>query len=245
MCIHIADRFAFQYYEWSLERSKEECRSGFPLLSLVKGTHAFTFLEIAQTLAPNVREQFCVALVKRFHPRAGALGHFTMTCEEQELVDIYLNHRYESDASGGVAMRPFGSQRERALTERWESQAAKKPKRSVIKKLVGRALQGYGTSQSSGGSGELIYRTIGQGWSVDTHIDFGNTWGPMVSYAHVLIPDGQAPIIPDVHICGWMGIAGQTQWDLFTDEEVGEVADGVATLVKWFSGCWQDLIAVK
>jgi hypothetical protein len=240
--MHIADHFALHYYRWSLERAKEECRSGFPLLSLVKGTHAFTVLEVVQTLSPEAKEQFSVALVKRFHPRAAALGAFHMSPEEHRLVDLYLNHGYKTNARGETCMLPFASERERAVKEGWESGDSQKPRRTAVKRLVARALQSCGYEGNNTRAGELIYQNAASGWIMQTHIDFGHTWKPMISYAHVLIPPGQQPLVPDVHICGWMGIAGQTQWDLFTDQETEEVAQNIATLIRWFGGCWQDLI---
>ena len=86
--MEIADHFAIRYYEWSLERSKEEVSAGFPLLSLLRGRHAFKFLAVAQRLQLDLRDKFAAAMVKRFHPRAGALGAFTITGEEHELIDM-------------------------------------------------------------------------------------------------------------------------------------------------------------
>jgi len=93
--------------------------------------------------------------------------------------------------------------------------------------------------------GEVEYTASTPHWTVTTSIDFGHTWGSMISYSHVLVPNGDRPLQPDLHICGWMGLAGQTTWELYTGNDTAEVAEGIVTLIVWFLGRWQELIPLS
>jgi len=55
---------------------------------------------------------------------------------------------------------------------------------------------------------------------------------------HVCIREGAAPQQLPIHICGWLGLAGQTSWDLYTSDDETEVANGITTLVSSFLLQW-------
>jgi hypothetical protein len=236
------DQFAVRYYEWSLERVGEELRDRFPLLSKVRNPHSFKLLELVQRLSPAEQEHLLVALVKRFHVRAGDLGKFVISPAEQELIDLYLNTGYVKQSNGKIAMLPFASERERRIREELDLNAAKRPDRKAIKKLVTRNLtNGLGAPTRNRG-GTVEFESSIPNWTITTDIDFAHTWGPMISYSHVIIPEGDLPLQPSIHICGWMGLAGQTTWDLYTADDTEEVADSIVMLISWFLGRWRELV---
>lgn len=240
----LSDRFAIRYYEWSLQRAKEELQSGFPLLSGVRNTHAFKLIDLAEKLTPGDRENLLVGLVKRFHVRAAQLGSFEITPHEKELIDLYMNQGHVKQTNGRMAMLPFASAREKNIREELDANSKMKPDRKAVKKLVAQNLTGSLGSPTVNKGGVVEYETNAPHWRVRTDIDFGHTWEAMISYSHVILRDGSLSLQPPMHICGWMGLAGQTSWDLYTVEDTAEVADSIVTLITWFLGRWQELLPV-
>lgn len=225
-----------------MQRAKDEFRSGFPLLSLVLGNSAFRLIELAGKLNTEDRERLCVALVKRFHVHLPGADGITISPDEQTLINAYLNYNCVKGRDGKMSMLPFASERERLIKARLESGEVKIPERKAIKKLVTKLVAPELGSPALNKAGVVIYQTTAPGWRLRTNLDFGHTWGAMISYSHVIIPDGLAPLRPSIHICGWMGVAGQTTWDLYTGEDTEQVAIGIVTLITWFHGQWQELI---
>lgn len=74
-----------------------------------------------------------------------------------------------------------------------------------------------------------------------TTIDYGGSRG-QITYSHVLVPSDGRPLFPPIHVCGWLGIAGQTSWDLYTSGQEEQVAAGIVGVVSWFTERWHDLV---
>jgi hypothetical protein len=144
-------------------------------------------------------------------------------------------------ANGEMAMLPFASEREKSIRNELDSNSKRKPDRKAVKKLVTQSLS-ISLGSPTVNKGGIEYETSTPHCKVRTNIDFGHTWGAMISYSHVILPNENLPLQPPVHICGWMGLAGQTAWDLYTADETRDVADNIVTLVTWFLGRWQELI---
>jgi hypothetical protein len=239
--MELADLWAIRYYEWSLQQAQDEFRSGFPLLSHVLGCSAFKVIEYAGTLDALRREKIPAALVKRFNARAMALLGDTLSPVELKLVNGYLSHDKKVDAQGTVlGMFPYASEKQRIFNERIDSGVARRGKRQIIRKMVTEQLAETLGSPISDSSGTVKYENNANGWRLRTIVDYGGSYG-QISYGHVLIPEGLGPLFPPIHLCGWMGLAGETRWDLYTSGQEGEVAASIVQLVSWFVERWVPL----
>ena len=236
-----SDLWAVRYYEWSRRRTEEEFRMGFRLLSLVLGRIAFQLIEYAATLDDARRKQLQVALPKRFHGRALSILGEKIDPGEADLIDGFLNHDKVLEPSGVRAMRPYASVREQEIISRIDSGDTYRGNRELIKKRVLDGLRSTLGLPERNASGIVRYAIIASDWRLWTTMDFGGSYG-QITYAHVCTREGAAPQQPPIHICGWLGLAGQTSWDLYTSGDEAEVATGITTLVNWFLAQWNDLI---
>jgi len=236
----MVDHFAQKYYHWSLDQALKECESGFPMLSNVQGTHVFRFFEFVETLNLEDQKTLAVALVKRFHVRAGQLGLFSISESEKRLLRAFEMHGYTTNEFGKVAMLPFASERERRTKSLLESDKNIRPDRKAVKKIVKQRLSGSDYEMNTNAAGITLGAHASE-WTLRTVIDFGHTWGPTISYGHSLQHSSGLILQPEIHICGWMGIAGMTQWDLYTKDETDVVAEGIIKLINWFLIRWRDL----
>src|SRR5262249_19890577 len=131
----LADKFTANYYEWARQKSEEEFRSGFPLLSLVLGRNSFKLIEFAGTLTEAKRTNLCRALLKRFHPQALLLKSVKIEPDEQQLIDQYLNYDQLALAGGTVAAKGAASLREAEILASLD-RPEMKPDRAAVRKVV-------------------------------------------------------------------------------------------------------------
>lgn len=233
MKTNLVDLWAVRYHDWCLQRALEEFENGFPLLSLVLGRTAFELMEYARSLDDHKKRELAAALVKRFNPRYEQITGNTISAHEAYLIEGFLNYDKVMGPAGVLGMRPYASEREKAFVDAIQSGDTRKGDRRRIRKAIVQRLRGSLDEPESKPSGAIKYTTTMPGWKLRTVIDFGGSYG-QVTYAHVLLPDSLPPLQPSIHICGWMGLAGQTTWDLYTVDEEPLVVDGIVTLVNWF-----------
>ena len=236
-----SDLWAVRYYEWCRRRTEEEFRMGFPLLSLVLGRIAFQLIEYAASLDDARRKQLQVALPKRFHEKALNILGEKIDPGESDLIDGFLNHDKVIEPSGVRAMRPYASVREQEIISRIDSGNTNRGNRELIKSRVLEGLRNTLDPPERNVSGIVRYTTVASDWRLRTTIDFGGSYG-QITYAHVLTREGAAPQQPPIHVCGWLGLAGQTSWDLYNSDDEIAVANGITTLVNWFLLQWTDLV---
>lgn len=229
------ERWPAQYYQWALERTLEEFESGFPLLSKVLGRSAFKLRGYAGSLEPAERLQLARALVKRFN-RAALKGGGTLQPREQALIDEFLT--YGVDESDTKSETPaYGSARERLIVQQIDAGTVRKGDRRSVRKMVTAVLSDFLDIPVIAPSGIYKYEIhIGE-WRLRTMIDYGGNYG-QITYSHSLIPEPKHPLQPPIHICGWMGIAGETRWDTYSSEQESEAADGIVTLISTFVKQW-------
>lgn len=234
------DQFTQLYYQWSLDQAVKESDSGFPMLSGVRSSHIFKFFEFAETLNREDQKTLSVALVKRFHVRAGQLGLFSISESEKRLLQAFEMQGYTTNESGKLAMLPFASEREHRTKSLLESDKNIRPDRKAVKKIVKQRFKGSDYVMTTE-DGEIRLQAHAGEWTLRTVIDFGHTWGPTISYGHSLQHSSGLILQPEIHICGWMGIAGMTQWDLYTKDETETVAESIINLIDWFLMRWSEL----
>jgi hypothetical protein len=239
-----ADRWAILYYEWSLDRAQEEFVAEFPLLSLVRGRNTLKLIEYAKSLGADERRRLAVALVKRFNERALRLSGTVVDAEEQVLIEGYLDYDIRLTEAGKRRLLPFASDGERRISELLHSGRAQKGKPSLVRKAVSRQLKQRFGPPTSKPSGSQSYVAEIQDWRLRTTIDYGGSHG-QITYAHTIAPiQGiRRPLQPPIHLCGCMGVSGQTSWDLYTLDDTDQVADSICTAICWFVEQWGALTA--
>jgi hypothetical protein len=242
--MELTDRWAVLYYEWSLDQADEEFLREFPLLSLVHGRSTFQLIEHARSLSTPERRRLAVALVKRFNERAMSLKGEVLNAEEQRLINGYLDHNIRLTEAGKRRLLPFASDGERRISELLHSGTAQKGKPSLVRKAVSKQLKqdlGSPTSKPSGTQGYVMEIP---GWRLRTTIDYGGSHG-QITYAHTITPleEIRRPLQPPIHLCGCMGVSGQTSWDLYTLDDTDQVANSICTVISWFAEQWRALAA--
>lgn len=240
--MELADRWAILYYAWSLDRADEEFRTEFPLLSLVHGRNTLKLIEYARSLAVNERRTLAIALVKRFNERAMRLKGDLLIEEERSLIEGYLNYDVRLTEAGKRRLLPFASDAERHINELLRSGSAQKGRPSLVRKSVSKQLRQKLGSPTSSRSGTQSYVAEIPGWRLRTMIDYGGSYG-QITYAHTITPTAgsRRPLQPPIHLCGCMGAAGQTSWDLYTLDDTDQVANSICTVISWFVKEWRTL----
>ncbi len=240
--MELTDRWAILYYEWSLGQAEQEFCTNFPLLSLVQGRSTFKLIEYAGSLKSDERRKLATALVKRFNERAMSLKGDVISGEEQSLIRGYLDYNIRITEAGKRRMLPFASEAERRISDEIHSGSAQKGRASLVRKVLSERFRQKLGPPTSKPSGTQSYMTEIADWRLRTTIDYGGGYG-QITYAHTIAPiaGSPRPLQPPIHLCGCMGVSGQTTWDLYTAEDTEKVGNSIYTVACWFVDRWQKL----
>jgi hypothetical protein len=240
--MELTDRWAMHYYEWSVGQAEQEFCAGFPLLSLVQGSSAFKLIECAGSLNSDERRKLAVALVKRFNERAMNLKGHIINVEERSLIERYLDYNIRITEAGKRRMLPFASEAERRISDEIHSGRAQKGRASLVRKVLSERIEQKLGPPAAKPSGAQNYAVEIPGWRLRTTIDYGGSYG-QITYAHTIASTAGSPtrLQPPIHLCGCMGVAGRTSWDLYTVQDTESVASSIYSVVCWFVDRWLDL----
>jgi hypothetical protein len=199
-------------------------------------------IEYARSLSTDERQRLAIALVKRFNERAMGLKGDFLSQDEQSLIQEYLDYDVRLTEAGKRRLLPFASDAERRISELLQSGNAQKGKPSLIRSGVSKQLGQMLGPPTSKPSGTQSFVVEAPGWRLRTTIDYGGSHG-QITYAHTITSTAASrrPLQPPIHLCGCMGVAGQTSWDLYTLDETDEIANSICTVISWFVKEWRTL----
>jgi hypothetical protein len=227
--------FALEFYRWSLKDAEREFSGGFPFLGRIKSTMVVNFLEFVERLSTSESRALQVCMVKRFHEEGAFLAGDELSREEGELIERFLKRNIKSDKLLGPVSVLSHSEAKRAKElasgskkyqiERNKLRAALK--RELVSVLVGPAEISLKTNT------EWRYSTPVGKWTVHTAVDTGGRLFQL-SYSQMVSLRPHVRLAEHVSILNWLGIAGQTNWDLLTDRDIPDAANLVLELSSHF-----------
>jgi len=219
------DQLVIAYYHWAQADFEREIREGFPFLRRIKEQHlVFRVLPLLESLPAEKLYPLARVLVKRFHLTALELLGEEMTREDTKLIEWYLATISRWSADEIRLQEDMQDNPERFRLDR--NRFAALLKEHLIPIL--------GNNLSDKTRRYWRYETQVKDVAVSTYVDIGGHYHQLV-YGHQLPIWSHAEYrIPHTHILHWLGLYGQTQWDILNNKDIEETAKMVGLLCSHF-----------
>jgi hypothetical protein len=231
-------RFAVRYYQWAKGEFRREVESGFPLLSTLRNSVSLTIPEFIATLPDDEQWRFALALLRRGAHRLGAeLCDEPLSAKEQRLLDSYYE-RTKVNSFVGTLSRVGPSTKEdeiRAAVERgtMKWQRSDKRFRELVRQKTSNTLGRPVSEDTQGPNGAVSFATAVGGWTVHTVISLSGANAPL-RYTQVVASPHEPGFNRHVSFLSWLGIAGDTAWDLLTADVAEEAVETLVILCRRF-----------
>jgi hypothetical protein len=205
------------YYAWALAEAQAQMVSGFPLVSLVRGSAAVRFAAYVEGLTRQQQSTLTVAMVKRFHSEATTRAGHYLTDDERVLLDskdaaVLRPLPIEKDIEGDG----FLPGKPRMHRSRFATQM-----RKHLTPDFGAPVLRRGASH--------WYESKLESWRIKTEVRLGS---PPFYFQSIESEEGVA-VLEHVSLLSWLGISSQTTWDLARDGDEAEVARSIAFLTRY------------
>jgi hypothetical protein len=227
-----------RFYQWALADFDREIRQDFPFLRRIRSEYLqFRILPAIESLSIEDRTRLASALVKQRHP------HFTtakplnpLTPEDNHWIEWYRNMlRWPSQEELDLRSRRFGGK-----DFQIKRRELKRLLNDYLTPILGEPVK---MTDADRLSGEWKYRTSIGEWTILTWFDIGAPHCQL-RYAHIAIPpEGlkhhpkyqHLPIgIMLISFLTWLGLHGETSWDLLTKDDIPEAASLATELCAHF-----------
>jgi hypothetical protein len=225
-------QFLINYYQWAKREFQQEIESGFPLLSKLRCSFSFRVYEFMLTLPDDEQRMFALARVKKGNPEATEMCGELMTPAEMELLESYHNRSVMEYPIVGPIRYGGRSKREIEIREAIDKkelrvQHSTKAFRTAVLARVSEAL----CSTPQVDEFETI-KHVAQtdDWKITTSIALKGKF-PM-RYTQCLAAKGG--IFQEASFFRWMGIMGDTLWDLVTTDVTDQAIEQLVTLCTRF-----------
>ena len=201
----------------------------------VKKQLVYRFLEMIEPLNKRERTDLVAALVRRFHPGTLAPPSESFAVKERELLNRYLEYDHAEILPGIHARLPIwrDDQEKRLLTPQDPFRMAKVDRKKLKTAVVARLTPICGGNVGSYGGNSFFFATSIGAWRVQTEIGTGSRLYHL-RYRHRVMASSGHMIVCDLTLLRWLGIAGETYWQLSGDSEIGEAADSLADICAHF-----------
>ena len=225
-------QFAVNYYRWAKVEFQREVEGGFSLLSQLRCGSSLSVYEFMLTLPADQRRMFALARTKHSNPEAAEICGEPITEAERELLQSY-HHRSQIEYPIIGAVRYGGtSKREREIREA----ISKKGLRAQHANKVFRAAVLARVTEVLGGVPEIDqfatikHVTQAEDWKITTSIALKGKF-PM-RYTQYLT--SRRGLSQETSFHRWMGVMGDTFWDLITTDVTDEAIEQLVTLCARF-----------
>jgi hypothetical protein len=198
---------------------------------MVRNVGVLVLLEMMSGMREPDRLRHAELLVRRFHRHGAALADESLTPEEERTVEAWVRERGERIARDGFLKSHHLSPSGEFRTER------KRFARSLQ-----RALEPVCGGLEARSATEWEHRREVAGWVLDTYVDIGGRQHQL-TYGHSLGRRGEDPVLRQVSALTWLGIAGQTHWNLASESDEQSAADAVERLSMHFATAVPQLVA--
>lgn len=212
------DEFAVRYYQWALGDARREVSEAFRLVRSIKDALAMRSLAYLERLLPIEQIELLTALIKRFHPRAVELTGERLTAREEGLMktkdDAILLLQLPMEAELGP-LSP--NKRPRMSRSRFAT---------LLKKQMADLL---GTPPAAVKQAGMFRTGIGD-WTLSTIVTYGS---PPVYTQNIRVAERWS-LQEAISVLSWLGIAGQTSWDLARAGDEAETARSIRNCCAHF-----------
>ena len=184
-------------------------------------------LEYYRTRSAIDRVEMLTALVKRFHVPALEVANERLTPRELQLI-----------ANWNVAMRQpssFEISRATAIS----STPRPKMKQRRFASLARKQLEPMLGKPEVGSKTTSRYRVSLDGWTISTWVNYGS---PPYLLHHIRFADGRS-LRENISLLAWLGISGQTTWELAEDGDEPDVASAIGDICTHFLTAVPKLLA--
>jgi hypothetical protein len=225
-----SEEFARRYYLWSLGDARREIREDFRLLRSVIASTSQRYLRHLECLESEEQEEAMVALVKRFHPTGMRLAGDVLSEREHE---VLANIRE-------VMRTPLPDEVVSTVAE-LQKKATSRPSTKKLAIVANRVLEhSCGTQIGELKGAGRIYRIAVGRWTLTTSIGLGSR--PM--YFHRIHLESTPPFLlqDGIALLGWLGMAGQTDWDQLRSGFEEDAITAISSLCSHFLGAAQGLL---
>lgn len=225
------DAFLVQYYRWAMEETREELLGDLPRVRRINGSLAQQYVRFIAGLKPSSVFPAAAALVKRYHKRALELSGETLSQEDREWVDAFLNFE-----------KPFAPTWDPAIAEekyRAVVNSAKGPqldKRKLVRELRTRLSPVFGSEGEAFGTQVRRYTASRGPLVLQTYVDWGGRLP--LRYSHSVVGKDMQRITHDISLLAWLGVSSDTSWSLLVDEDIVPAAELVAELCAHFKAAF-------
>lgn len=212
------EEFAVRYYRWALEDARREVSEGFRLVRSIKDALAMRTVAYLERLSLIEQIELLSALIKRFHPRAVELTSERMSLREEGLMkakdDAILSLHLPIEAELG----PFSpNKRPRMSRSRFAT---------LLKKEM---VDLFGEPPPADKKAGFFRTPIGD-WTFSTSVSYGSP--PL--YLQSIRATERWYLQEYVSVLSWLGIAGQTSWDLARAGDEAETVHSIRNCCAHF-----------
>lgn len=219
------------FYHWALRDARREAVEDFRLVRQVRNASVLIFLDMMARLPKGQRVGIAELLVKRIHHQAAEAAAEGLTPDETRLIEDWVQERGDRIAREGFLKgqelshgKPFKADRRRLAT--------------LVKELL---TPFCGPSNSWSGKNDWRYQKPFGVWSLETFVDVGGRVHQL-SYGHSLTLN-QGVVLEHVSLLSWLGISGQTHWNLVTEADERAAADSLESICRHFTEVAPTLVA--
>jgi hypothetical protein len=230
-------QLSINYYQWAKSEFRREFDEGFPLLSTLRCRASLTVHEFISTLPDDEQWRFALALLRRgVHREAAKLCGEPLSDMERELLDRY-EHRTKKEYFYGTFWSIGPSEKETKIAAAIEkrkllAQRSNKLFRGAVLRRVTEILGAPNTVEAQGANAAIILTTTIGDWTVWTNI--GCSTKIPLSYSHTLINARDPELKRYPSFLAWLGIMGNTTWDLLTTDVADEAIETLVMLCQRF-----------
>lgn len=216
---------------------RNEFHANFPLVRLVRSRAAYRFLEFVDTLSSAERVVAASAFAMRFFVDTRLSPGSTVKSEEEEILLRFKD--FDIRRIDPAVPAEYESRTEWQFWERAGTTPIRLPAPKLASLIQSKLLATAGVKPSSLGPGIILYSIEASGRRLRTSIDSSVR---LADYAHSIFAQDNEPEVRFVSVLSWMGISGQTDWSLFTEDEVDAVSEELTAHIVWFWRRWTEII---
>jgi hypothetical protein len=225
-------QFAVNYYQWARGDSQREVEEDFPLLSTLRCSFSLRVYEFMLTLPADRRRMFALARVKHSNPEAANLCGEPITRAERDLLQSYHSKSVLEYPIVGVIRYGGPSRREQEISEAIKRRElrAQHSNRIFRGSVFARVKEVLGGTPEIDQFETIKHVTQADDWKITTSIALKGKF-PMRYTQYLTSKRGFSQ---ETSFLRWMGIMGDTFWDLITTDVTGEAIEQLISLCARF-----------
>lgn len=228
----LEQRFSSGYYDWAKSDFRQELVRGLPVLSKLRSSYSLPISAFLSTLPTDQQWTFALGLLKRgIHAEGARLCGESLSYAEKDLLTKYKNRAITKNSIFAFPQIHL-SQSEAEITTAIEAgtlvlQKPTKVFQNAVWKRVSKSLGVPQKVERQGSNAVIVLNSSIEHWTVWTHISFSIK--VPLRYTHILTSSMLPKFTQHLSFLAWLGIAGDTAWDILTTDAAD---DAIETLIE-------------